>query len=71
MLARIEAIRATELKELAAALTDRRWPDALAAAELVHHLRRDPASIRLLAVCQLLNRQLAAAWDTHHQSRSG
>jgi hypothetical protein len=57
-----------ELRDLAAALTDGRWRDALASAELVHHLRRDPASFRLLAACQLLNRQLGAAWQTHRES---
>lgn len=69
LLERIEHTRAAELKELVAALADHRWADALASAELVHHLRRDAASFRLVAVCQLLNRQLTAAWETHRQAR--
>jgi hypothetical protein len=71
LLERIEQTRAAELKALAAALNDCRWHDALASAELVHHLRRDPASFRLVAACQLLNHQVDAAWETRRQSRGG
>mgnify|MGYP001165935157 CR=1 FL=1 len=68
LMERIEQLRSAEFKELASALSERRWPDALASSELIHRLRQDPASFRLLAVCQLLVRQHDAAWETHRQS---
>ncbi len=70
LIERIEQARSAEFKELASALCDRRWADALASAEFIHRLRQDPVSFRLLAVCQLLDRQAAAAWETQRQSHS-
>lgn len=70
LLQRLETQRAAELQVLAQALHDSRWADALLSAQYVHTLRQDDTSYRLLAVCQLLNHQTAAAWETHRQSRT-
>jgi hypothetical protein len=64
---RVERERKTVLRELASALADQRWPDALASAQFLHTLRQDDVSCRLLAVCYLLNRSPAAAFDTARQ----
>ena len=70
LLQRLEADRATELHELAHALDDGRWSDALLSAQYIHTLRQDSASFRLLAVCQLLTHQFEAACATHRQQRT-
>jgi len=67
VLQRLEAQRAAELPVLARALHECRWADALQSAHYIHTLRQDTMSYRLLAVCQLLNQQFAAAWETHRQ----
>ena len=59
--------RATERHTLAQALAAGRWAEALLSAQYIHTLRQDEESFRLLAVCQLLNDQFAAACDTHRQ----
>jgi hypothetical protein len=71
LLQRLEAQRAAELHVLARALADGRWSDALLSAQYIHTLRQDDTSFRMLAVCQLLNYQFAAACDTHRQYRTG
>jgi hypothetical protein len=68
-LQRLEAQRAAELHTLAQALRDGQWSDALLAAQYIHTLRQDDTSCRLLAVCQLLNHQFAAACETYRQFR--
>jgi hypothetical protein len=70
LLQRLEADRATELHELARALADGRWSDALLSAQYIHTLRKDDKSFRMLAVCQLLNNQIEAACATHRQHRA-
>jgi hypothetical protein len=70
-LQRLETQRAAELQELARALADGRWSDALLSAQYIHTLHQDDHSFRLLAVCQLLNNQLEAACDTYWQYRTG
>ena len=62
--------RAAELHALARALAAGRWAEALLSAQYIHTLRQDEESFRLLAVCQLLNDQFAAACDTHRQYRA-
>lgn len=62
--------RAAELHVLARALAAGRWAEALLSAQYIHTLRQDEESFRLLAVCQLLNNQFAAACDTHRQYRA-
>ncbi len=62
--------RAAELPTLARALAAGRWAEALLSAQYIHTLRQDEESFRLLAVCQLLNEQFAAACDTHRQYRA-
>ncbi|MBM3226679.1 MAG: hypothetical protein FJZ47_23180 [Candidatus Tectomicrobia bacterium] len=62
--------RAAALHALAQALATGQWAQALLSAQYVHALRQDEESFRLLAVCQLLNDQFAAACDTHRQYRS-
>ena len=62
--------RATELHTLARVLAAGRWAEALLSAQYIHTLRQDEESFRLLAVCQLLNDQFAAACDTHRQYRA-
>ena len=62
--------RAAELHALARALATQRWAEALLSAQYIHTLRQDEESFRLLAVCQLLNDQFAAACDTHRQYRA-
>lgn len=71
LLQRLEAQRTAELHELAQALANGRWFDALLSAQYIHTLRQDDTSFRMLAVCQLLNKQFAAALDTHRQYRTG
>ena len=68
LLQRLEAQRVAEFKELAAALAECRWSDALTSAQYIHTLRPDDASFRVLAVCQLLNDNLQAASGTYRQS---
>jgi ribosomal protein L40E len=68
LLQRLEGQRAAELQVLAQALEEQRWDAALLAAQYIHTLRQDAASYRLLAVCQLLNRQFAAACETYQQA---
>jgi hypothetical protein len=68
-LQRLEAQRTAELLVLARALHAGQWSDALLAAQYIHTLRQDDTSYRLLAVCQLLNGQFAAASETYRQSR--
>ena len=48
-----------------------RTPEALRAAERAHELRRDEESRRLLAVCQLLQRNFAAAWRVYQIAACG
>ncbi|MBI3465288.1 MAG: hypothetical protein HY000_19860 [Planctomycetes bacterium] len=67
LLHRLEVQRAAEFKELAAALTECRWSDALTSAQYIHTLRPDDASFPVLAVCQLLNNNLQAAGGTYRQ----
>ena len=62
--------RAAEMDALARALAAGRWAEALLSAQYVHTLRQDEESFRLLAVCQLLNNQFAAACNTHRQYRA-
>ena len=62
--------RGAELHALARALAAGRWAEALLSAQYIHTLRQDEESFRLLAVCQLLNDQCAAACDTHRQYRA-
>ena len=62
--------RATELHTLVRALAAGQWAEALLSAQYIHTLRQDEESFRLLAVCQLLNNQFAAACDTHRQYRA-
>jgi len=62
--------RAAELHALACALAAGRWAQALLSAQYIHTLRQDEASFRLLAVCQLLIEQFAAACDTYRQYRA-
>ena len=62
--------RAAELHTLARALAAGQWAEALLSAQYIHTLRQDEESFRLLAVCQLLNDQVAAACDTHRQYRA-
>jgi len=71
LLQRLEAQRTAELRELARALADGRWSEALLSAHYIHTLRKDDTSFRMLAVCQLLNHQFEAAWNTHRQYRAG
>ena len=66
-LQQVLAQRATLLHTLAQALGRARWAEALQCAQAVHHLRQDPESFRLLAVCHHLNQQPAAAYETHRQ----
>jgi hypothetical protein len=62
--------RAAELHTLGLALAAGRWAEALLSAQYIHTLRQDEESFRLLAVCQLLNNQVAAARDTYRQYRA-
>src|SRR5215471_5579793 len=62
--------RAAELHTLARALAAGLWAEALLSAQYIHTLRQDDESFRLLAVCQLLNDQFAAACDTQRQYRA-
>ena len=62
--------RAAALHALAQALAAGRWAEALLSAQSIHTLHQDAESFRLLAVCQLLNDQVAAACDTHRQYRA-
>ena len=62
--------RAAELHTLARVLAAGRWAEALLSAQYIHTLRQDEESFRLLAVCQLLNDQFAAARDTYRQYRA-
>ena len=70
LLQQLATRRATELHTLARALATGRWAEALLSAQYIHTLRQDEESFRLLAVCQLLNDQFAAACDTHRQYRA-
>jgi Flp pilus assembly protein TadD len=70
LLQRLEAQRSAELHELARALANGRWSEALLSAQYIHTLRKDDTSFRMLAVCQLLNSQFQAARDTHRQYRT-
>ena len=70
LLHRLEGQRTVEFKELARALADGRWSDALLSAQYIHRLRSDETSFRLLAVCQILNNQLDVACATHRQCRA-
>lgn len=70
LLGQLLARRAAELHALARALAAGRWAEALLSAQYIHTLRQDEESFRLLAVCQLLNDQFAAACDTHRQYRA-
>lgn len=67
LLVRVESQRQAETAVLTRALAEHRWADSLASAQFIHTLRADADSFRLLAVCQLLNRQLDAARDTFSQ----
>ena len=69
LLQRLESERADEFKDLAAALAEGRWSDALVSAQFIHTLRHDDASFRALSVCHLLNDSLQAACDTYRNCR--
>jgi hypothetical protein len=69
LLQRLEAQRSSERQNLAQALATGRWDEALLAAQYMHTLHQDDESFRLLAVCQLLNHQVATAWATHQHYR--
>ena len=68
LLHQLQQQRGRAFHEAAAALAEARWSDALVSAQYAHILRQDEASFRLLAVCQLLNRQWDAACDTRRQA---
>lgn len=70
LLHRVELHRAGAVRDITAALGDARFADALAAARLMHQLQPDDASFRWLAICQLLCRDPAAAFETHRQWRA-
>jgi hypothetical protein len=46
-------------------ITQGRAPVALTSAQRAHELRHDEESRRLLAACQLLQRNFAAAWGVY------
>ena len=70
LLHRLEADRAAEARKLVQALAEERWDDALLSAQYIHALRQDHESAQRLAVCQLLNRQIAEACETYRQSQT-
>jgi hypothetical protein len=69
LLFRLEEQRRRVLDDARASLARGRWRRALALAEGADALRRDDESARLRAVCRLMLRDFAGAWESYRETR--